>query len=506
MQDNGYPRIRTEADRLQFKAELAACESKNDKLPVILRWSYNDPDLFNSMILGRGPYWIKQRQMCRLVVDHMISMILSGNSLGKSYWLAGIVLWYLYTRPMSIVVTTAPTANQLEKVLWKEIKAAHEKSLYPLGGKITFSPNPLLGLDTKWFASGVSTTKVDKISGDHAEHVLVCVDEASGIAPEIWEGLDSLNYERLVAVGNPIRTDTEFYSFCQKAQRPDSSMGFMKVSSLESPHIDHERSEFGLACKSWIDAMREKYGEGSAWWGPHILADWPDEHTSTLFPRSWLERCCDAPYVPGGRRRIAVDYAEGHGGDQQVILCRDDNGVLDMEWSNTWSPPEFAGKVAAVARRFAVDSRDISWDASGTGSAFHYFLEAEGLVGCKPYKGSYTLHKNAVGLRLRDCAAWACSRRLDPARTLPVTLDEEQGFTSGHHWTPRQAPQVRRQPLPTFAMPEKWHKMLRNEMNEMRYEETSNGKIKIESGEEFRQRLGRSPDFSDAMIQSFAFN
>jgi len=36
----------------------------------------------------------------------------------------------------SIVITTAPTDRQVRGILWKEIRAAHARSRYPLGGTL----------------------------------------------------------------------------------------------------------------------------------------------------------------------------------------------------------------------------------------------------------------------------------------------------------------------------------------------------------------------------------
>ena len=48
----------------------------------------------------------------------------AGRAVGKSFLLAGTVLWWLYTRPNSLVITTGPDHRQVVSVLWKEIRRA----------------------------------------------------------------------------------------------------------------------------------------------------------------------------------------------------------------------------------------------------------------------------------------------------------------------------------------------------------------------------------------------
>ncbi len=66
------------------------------------------PDLFNELILKRAPYWSRQIDLCRSVVEYRTTVAYSGNMVGKDYWIAGIVLWWLLTRPKSLCIITGP--------------------------------------------------------------------------------------------------------------------------------------------------------------------------------------------------------------------------------------------------------------------------------------------------------------------------------------------------------------------------------------------------------------
>src|SRR4051812_14559185 len=107
------------------------------KLAQLLKRTQTDPALFNSAVLGRSPFWAKQLEMCRLVQNHKVTVIVSGNATGKSFWLSSLILWYLYSHRGSKVVTTAPSHVSLSTILWENIRTAFYNARIPLGGKIS---------------------------------------------------------------------------------------------------------------------------------------------------------------------------------------------------------------------------------------------------------------------------------------------------------------------------------------------------------------------------------
>ena len=144
-----------------------------------------------------------------------ITVVPAGRAVGKSFLLAGIVLWWLYTRPMSLVITTGPDHRQVVSVLWKEIRRA----LRPrrgLGGRDSRglvlghdhltagynSPQRLVvKMGTDWGALGFAAQYEEGFSGQHADDLLVIVDEASGVAAPIWSAIHGLAASRLVVAG-----------------------------------------------------------------------------------------------------------------------------------------------------------------------------------------------------------------------------------------------------------------------------------------------------------------
>ena len=88
-----------------------------------------------------------------------------------------------------------------------------------------------------WQALGFSTTSIERASGQHNEHLLVVVDEASGVEEEIWDAIESLGYERLVAIGNPIRAEGRFVDLIRQADTDvaDNVPPRLAVKAIQNP-------------------------------------------------------------------------------------------------------------------------------------------------------------------------------------------------------------------------------------------------------------------------------
>ncbi|MGH9548578.1 MAG: hypothetical protein ACRD3W_04350, partial [Terriglobales bacterium] len=183
----------------------------------------DDPARFHAEVLGRE-LWTKQIDVCDAVAKTPITLVPAGRAVGKSYTLAGLALWWLYTRPNSLVITTGPDFRQVVSVLWKEIREALRQPVelaswpglrlglgYDHLSKGFGSPQRLVvSHGSSWCALGFAAGSEEGFSGHHGAQMLVIVDEASGIAPEIWSAIHGLAATRLVAAGNPLRFDCHF--------------------------------------------------------------------------------------------------------------------------------------------------------------------------------------------------------------------------------------------------------------------------------------------------------
>jgi hypothetical protein len=71
--------------------------------------------------------------VCAAVAQSPITVVPAGRAVGKSFSLAGLVLWWVYTRPKSLVMTTGPDFRPVFSVLWKEPRRTLLSAPVPLG-------------------------------------------------------------------------------------------------------------------------------------------------------------------------------------------------------------------------------------------------------------------------------------------------------------------------------------------------------------------------------------
>ncbi|GAF93254.1 unnamed protein product, partial [marine sediment metagenome] len=182
--------------------------------------------------------WRKMVQILNSIRDHQKTAVRAGHSVSKTFTLGRAVPWFKTCFQPSTVITTAPSDNQVRNQLWREIHAAHAGARVPLGGKMTSlmwdvkpSKEVLETLEPaareaweKNFAIGFSTSPdsaaehATKMQGWHNEWLLIAIDEACGILPQIWrtimEGLVIDERCKVIAIGNPTDPECDFAKAC----------------------------------------------------------------------------------------------------------------------------------------------------------------------------------------------------------------------------------------------------------------------------------------------------
>jgi phage terminase large subunit len=481
----------------------------------------DDPAGFNRAILGRE-LWSKQVEVCESIARSPITVVPAGRAVGKSYLLAGVVLWWLYTRPMSLVITTGPDHRQVVSVLWKEIRKAIRSARAPLGyDHLTQgygSPQRLqLRSGTEWQALGFACKSEEGLSGQHAADLLVIVDEASGVEDRIWSAIHGLAAARLVVVGNPIKYDCHFREL-HDLSAASATIRSVPISSLECPDAGKETSPVGMACLSFLRQMREIHGEDSPWWRSNVLGLFPGQESVRFLPTAWLDACTRPEVLddelwkdyPPGPTRMAVDVGGGVGADRSAVVVRDDRRLLEVfasEWHGVLDDARFRIEpvVLDLAEKWRVTPDHVIFDKGGLGRSFGSYLAKaqqdridrwlrdhpdhfgpEGAVP-RPFEGAVGYFGAGKGGKLyvnrRTSVAFALRRRLDPHR-------------KGHV------------PFSCGGIPE-WP-ALRQELAELRSPtmEMEEGCVRqvLEPKEALMARLHRSPDLLDAFLMSFTFS
>src|SRR5258705_6995815 len=99
---------------------------------------------------------------------------------------------------------------QVKRVLWGEIHRLAYGSQFRYPQLLETS----LRLGPDRYAIGLSTNEGVRLQGFHGKNVLIVLDEAPGILPEIYEAIESIRAGgdvRVLALGNPVISSGPFY-------------------------------------------------------------------------------------------------------------------------------------------------------------------------------------------------------------------------------------------------------------------------------------------------------
>lgn len=373
----------------------------------------SNPILYFDRVLGVETLEQYQMRVIKTVWENDRVAIRACHDLGKTFLMARIAMAFLNVFPNSKVITTAPTFNQVERILWSEIRAAHAKAKFPLGGKLnmtdwTFTPD--------WFALGLSPRNEatggegqgtqSSFQGFHAPYLLVVFDEATGIPANIWtmaEGLLTSAHVKFVAIGNPTSQDSEFYK-CFRSR----SWTKLSLSCFDSPNL----IENGITTKDELKAEVEKYKslpddearallksykvtrpylltlkwvvENTAKWGfehpltlSKIFGEFPIAGDKTLIPLGLVEASQQRVYWPQAtdRKSIGVDVAR-FGSDSTVLTALHGKKQLKLSEFYKHDTIKVVGEVIAMSRE--IDGADIIVvDETGLGSGVVDLLRDE---------------------------------------------------------------------------------------------------------------------------------
>lgn len=496
-----------------------AAPALDARYAAILERCRDDPVRFARTVLGWRTKDLNalvcyQQHIARLVAQYKTTIVPAGNSVGKSRLAACLIAWWLLTRPGSQVLVTAPSANLIGSVIFKELRRLLKSRglLLPLGGIITQSMKAspqTWDLGEGWGCIGFSTTTVERASGQHNPHLLVIVDEASGIEDQIWEAIHSWKYSKLVCFGNPLRASGEFPKlFVQSRQAEELALpadertvSFV-VSSTDSPHVHLKKSPCGLADAGFLRTIERRYGRDSLYWRLHIALDkdnpFPTQDHDQLIPTEWVDRCVSVKREVGGARVLACDVAKGTGRDRTVIAVGDKGGAHLVWQSANVEIPQVAVMIRQLSEQFGVAPYNVVYDAGGaTGDNLDRYLSAQGYGHARKYLGG-----TSGGPRFknkRSWAAWKLRTRLDP--DLPAARPYRPADPTMPLYHGQGAINPTPTPQPAFHIPmgTGYWAELREELLGLRY--GYDGKLTtLERKEDFQARLGRSPDLADAFL------
>ncbi len=336
-----------------------------------LRRAQRDPSGWMETFLA-ADLWEKQVEVAESVRDHRRTAVKSCHASGKSFLGARIVIWFLNSFPRSIALTTAPTQNQVENILWRELRSAHAAKAKALLGRCL---NVRYEIDADWYGLGfkAADTQPDRFQGFHAEHALVVIDEAAGVAPAVYEALDAVmtsESARMLLIGNPTNPSGMFYDAFHSAR---ALYNLITIAADDTPNIKAGKTVRPyLITQQWIDDAVTKFGPDSAYVQSRVHAQFPRTGTDNLIALGWVEAAAnriDAVNMApdAGPVDVGVDVART-GEDETVIYLRRGLDVLGYDAWNGYDLMQSVGRIQHVMEPYKQYLGQIKVDVIGMGA------------------------------------------------------------------------------------------------------------------------------------------
>ena len=418
----------------------------------------DEPVWFINTVLNR-PTWEKEEEILNALRDYPEVSVKSCNGSGKTYTAGGIVHWWLIAHMDSVVITTAPTFRQVKELLWREVRSAVVKGLYP--------PNVVLdtqiNLGEKWFALGLSSDKPDQFQGFHSKKLLAIVDEASGVPEEIFQAIDGLNPYRVLLLGNPMKNSGRFAdSFKQEGVRKIS------ISAFDTPNVKaHDTIIAGLIQDKDIERIKVKYGEESDVYCVRVLGEFPKADVDTIISVDEVAKAIqrEATVLTHWENKMGVDPAR-FGDDRTVIVIRKMEKVIYKETYSNQDTIQITGHILRIAKEQLVKPHNIFIDVIGIGAGIVDRCREQG----------WAVNGVAVSEKAEDPEHY-------------LNLRAELYASKIKEW------------IKTADLPDDddWY-----ELANIKYKFTSKGQLQLESKDDMKKRGLPSPDVADALSLTFA--
>ena len=467
---------------------------------TFLRKYQDDPLGFIKNILGIERLTDEQKAIVISVWENKYTGVKAAHNVGKTFIEACTVLSYIMLYANSIVITTAPTARQVRDLLWAEINNLYAGIKNPFIGEIK-----LMGLSVgpKWFAAGIATEagkeeqSAVKFQGYHSGRILVVLDEAVGINSSIWEAVDGIassENSKVLAVGNPSTINCTFKKHLEK-----KDWRVFNINALNHPNVKKKKEIIpGAVSYGWVEdkiklwckvtpkpaskedetkehifKFKRKYYKPNSLFLWKVLGEFPDDSTDGLFPLYKIQQAVERGSVDTKSEslpiicHLGIDAAR-FGSDYSVFALNKNNHFSLFPFYHL-DTAKLTGEAINLIKTHKPSKVSVDCDGIGAG-VYDSLNEAknEGRIDTELYE----IHGGANPLRLgqtedylnlRAQMYWLFRNDIDS-----VSLEPNEELEEG--------------------------------LSSIKYYYNSKGKIQIESKDEIKKRLGRSPDMEDALV------
>lgn len=440
-------------------------------------------------VLGATP-WSKQRDIVDAVFGAArTTVVRSCTGAGKTKVAADVCLAWLLTAPGRMVITTAPTGRQVQELLWKEVRQSYATAAqrgFPLGGHLP--PRAAeLRIKDGWLALGFSSTDPVNFQGWHSKAgTLVIIDEAVGVGDPTWDALEATlvgENDRLLALANPTIPSGRFYDLNKTTS--GLSVARIHISAFDTPNVVAGRTVIpGLTTRAFIEDRKTRWGEDSAIYRARILGEFPDGDDMALAPLSWVDAAVARWHqlrfdkaIPNDDDTVieaGLDVAR-LGADRSIMAVARFGRRVTMVEALHRLEKATTMKTATLARdlRKAAGVSLVRVDADGLGAGIFDRLCEIDPDAAVEIRGGRTANEPTRFVNLRSEMLWGVRQALHPDANTPIAIPPDDDLAL--------------------------------QITSLRWVERTDGRIAVETKDEWRRRQGRgSTDELDAVAMALA--
>lgn len=433
--------------------------------PDRVEWFREDWTRFPKHVLGVNQ-WEGQQRVFRAIQQHPMVAVKSGHKVGKTHLVGSLVLTFASLHPYSRVLTTANTFDQVRQNVWGEVRDQHRASRVPLGGELLLTEWKIA---PKWEALGISTNNPDSFQGKHAPGgTLIIFDECQGIDLDIWKAAKSMVQGncRWLVIANPTQTSGPFFDACHSPEWHVETL-----SCLDHPNIIAGKKVMPGVTPDFI----KRYDEGSPEWFARVCGEFPDVDDFSLISLKLLRESEGIEPIEEGIH-LGVDIAR-FGGDENVLVKLEDRHVVAVESWRGQDTMQTTGRILNAMTRWKVPAENVHLDVIGIGAGVVDRLREQGHL------------VDAVNFAEAPVGDW---------RGVTSRDDKFKNRRAELYWVAKELLKQK-----ALSIPSKFRR-IQVDLTAPTYSWDSAGRIQIEKKEDIKKRLGRSPDYGDALIYALS--
>lgn len=426
-----------------------------------------------------------QVKIIRSVQEHKRTIVQSGHNVGKTRIAAWIALAFLYLYKPSQVVCTSSSREQVSKRLWAEVEKIHSMARMKLGGEITATQ---IKCGPGHFAYATATHDASNLHGGHPPHILCLMDEGQGVKRPIWDAFESMmggSHARTLVLFNPLAASGPAH---EAATRKRSEWKLIRMSALQHPNVLSGRELVrGAVTREWCEERLRSWGKDHPLYQAKVLGEFPALSENALISlgdlegaKEWDASLGEGP-LQGDGTWLGVDPARFGSDDTRCCVLVDGRMIAERFW-NGLDTMRSCGEIHRIVAEYDIPWEHVNIDGNGLGGGIVDRLQEQG----NPV--------NDVQFGGRVQGDWSDRAMSLAGVELGIAGQLFRNRKAELHWAARMLLKAK-----LLSIPERFERVW-EDLLAPNYETASDGTVKVESKDEVKARINRSPDAGDSVV------